>query len=264
MTQREDGFTMLEVIVAAFCLALVVGAVATLFVTGNRSSLAGQRQAALIAVADQQIELIRNEVKTKGFDALAMSSAPSVASSTTLSSDANVQLNPNYFAPSSTGCGVSNQGYAIETNYDNTSEGAASGTPTWSGCTNANFSVIEPLEVLSGGFVSPAQTNVTVGSEKATVDTYVTDTYVGCTSTLGGCPTITSNTISGCTFPTTTTSSTTCADARRVIVAVVPAASVPQDAAQNSPVYISTVFTNPTPSNAPTSAIGINLGASIG
>ena len=255
---------MIEVIVAAFCLALVVGAVATLFVTGNRSSLAGQRQAALIAVADQQIETIRDEVKTKGFDALAMKSAPSAASSATLSSDTNVQLDPDYFAPASTGCGLSNQGYAIETNYDNTSEGAVTGTPTWSGCTNASFSVIEPLEILSGGFVSSSQTNVSVGSETATVDTYVTDTYVGCTSTLGGCPTVSGNTVSGCSFPTTTASSTECADARRVIVAVVPTPSAHQDAAQNSPVYISTVFTNPTPSNAPTSAIGINLGASIG
>jgi hypothetical protein len=175
-----------------------------------------------------------------------------------------VRLDPNYFAPSSSGCGLSNQGYAIEANYDNTSEGAMTGTPTWSGCTSGSFSVMEPLEILSGGFVSPTQTSVAVGSETATVDTFVTDTYVGCTSTLGGCPTVGGNTVSGCTFPTSTTSSTECADARRVTVAVVPAASAPQDAAQNSPVYISTVFTNPTPSNAPTTAIGINLGASIG
>ena len=128
----------------------------------------------------------------------------------------------------------------------------------------ANFSVTEPLEIITTGFAQAQQTNVTVGTEKATVDTYVTDTYVGCTSTLGGCPTVSSNTVSGCTFPTTINSSTTCADARRVIVAVVPSASARQDAAQNSPVYISTVFTNPTPSNAPTSAIGITLGGDIG
>jgi type II secretory pathway pseudopilin PulG len=264
MSEREQGFTMIEVIVAAFCLALIVAAVATLFVTGNRSSLAGQRQAALIAVADQQIEKIRDQVKTLGFDALAMGSAPSAASSATLSSDANVQVDPNYFALSSAGCGASNEGYAIETNYDNTSEGAASGTPSWSGCTNAGFSVIEPLEILSGGFVSPQQTNVAVGTETATVDTYVTDTYVGCTSSLGGCPTVSGNSVSGCTFPMTTAASTECADARRVIVAVVPAPSAHQDAAQNSPVYISTIFTNPSPSNTPTNPLGINLGASIG
>ncbi|HEV3054889.1 MAG TPA: prepilin-type N-terminal cleavage/methylation domain-containing protein [Solirubrobacteraceae bacterium] len=264
MRRHEDGFTMIEVIVAAFCLGLIIVAVATLFVTGNRSSLAGERQAALIAVADQQIEFIRSEVKTKGFDALAMSSAPTTAASSTLSSDANVQLNPDYFAPASSGCGPSNQGYAIETNYDNTTEGAPTGTPTWSGCTNASFSVIEPLEILTGGFVPPGPTTVTVGSETATVDTYVTDSYVGCTSTLGGCPTLSSNSVSGCTFPTATTSSTTCADARRVIVAVVPNASARQGAAQNSPVYISTVFTNPTPSNMPTNSIGLTLGDSIG
>ncbi len=264
MTRHEDGFTMIEVIVAVFCLALVVGSVATLFVTGNRSSLAGQRQTALIAVADQQIEAIRNEVKTKGFAALAMSGAPSAASSATLSSDGNVQLDPNYFAVGSTGCGPSNEGFAIETNYDNTSEGAVTGTPTWTGCTNASFAVIEPLEILSGGFVTPTQTNVAVGSGTATVDTYVTDTYVGCTSTLGGCPTVSGNTVSGCSFPTSTASSTACADGRRVIVAVVPSPSARQDAAQNSPVYVSTVFTNPTPSNTPTTAIGINLGAGIG
>ncbi len=265
MSRGEDGFTMLEVIIAAFCLALIVGAVATLFVTGNRSSLAGQRQAALVAIADQQIEKIRNDVKTKGFDQLALSSAPATASSAALSSDASVHTDPNYFVSASTGCGLSNEGYEIQANYDYTPEGPAANVVGWSGCTYSFGSVVaEPLEILSGGFVAPGPTAVTVGTETAEVDTYVTDAYVGCTSTLGGCPTVSGNEVSGCSFPTSTATSTTCADARRVIVAVIPNVTGEQDTGPNSPVYVSSIFTNPTPSNEPTSSIGITLGANIG
>ncbi len=69
--------------------------------------------------------------------------------------------------------------------------------------------------------MAPQQTDVAVGSDTATVDTYVTDSYVGCNSSLGSCPSTTSGSVTGCSWPTSTTSSTTCADARRVVVAVV-------------------------------------------
>jgi hypothetical protein len=71
---------------------------------------------------------------------------------------------------------------------------------------------------------------------------YVTDTYVGCTS-----------------------AASTCAgDARRLIVAVVPDNHGRLDIGQNSPAYVSTIFTNPVPSNQSNSSIGLTLGLNIG
>ena len=92
---REAGFTIIEVLVATLFLALVVGAVGTLFVTDSNSSLASQRQSQLIAVADQQIELIRQTVKTSGFASLAMSAAPAAGTNSTLSYSATTHTNPN-------------------------------------------------------------------------------------------------------------------------------------------------------------------------
>jgi prepilin-type N-terminal cleavage/methylation domain-containing protein len=266
----EQGFTLVEVLVAALLLTFVVAAGSSLFVSGSDASISAQRQSQLISVADQQIETIRQEVKTQGFDELAMSAAPATGSSVTLSYDSSTHTDPNYFASASTGCGASNEGYAIETNYDSTTEGPASGVEPWSGCTDTSSTVTEPLEILSAGFVTPQQTNISVGTDTATVDTYVTDTYVGCNSALGGCPSTSGGDVSGCSWPTSTSTSTACADARRVIVAVFydDAGTFSNNGRSllgtNAPVYISTVFTNPTPSNSPESAAGVTLGAQLG
>lgn len=268
----EEGFTLIEVMVAVLMLVLIVSAATVLLVHGNNNSVASERNAQLISVADQQIETIRQQVKTKGFNALAMTSAPvTTGSSGTLAFNSNTPTNPNYFVSSGTGCGANNQGYAIEANYDDISEGAASGVVPWTGCTNTTTAptmVAEPLEILSGGFVTPAQTNVTVGSDTATVYTFVTDTYVGCTTAVGGtattCPTTTGGIISGCSWPTTTTASTTCADARRVIVGVVLNNHGSYVIGQSSPVYESTIFTSPTPANTPNTSIGLTLGLQLG
>lgn len=264
----EQGFTIIETLVAALMLALVVAAASGLFITGNDNSLASQRNSELISVADQQIEAVREKVKTDGFDALAMSATPTAGAGTTLAYSSTTYTDPNSFISSGTGCGASGLGYAIESNYDDTSQGPAPRVVPWSGCTDTSSVVAEPLEVLSGGFVTWQQTNVPVGSDTATVDTYVTDTYVGCTTSVGAnastCPTTSSNVVSGCSWPASAAVSTTCADARRVIVAVVPNTHGRNVIGRSSPVYISTVITDPTPSNAPNTAIGLSLGLQLG
>ena len=276
----EHGFTIIEVLMAALMLALIVGAASTLFVTGNDSSIAAQRESQLISVADQQIETIRQEVKTDGFAELAMQTTPSAlpGSIPNTSPFSTVKADPSSFALAKSGCGGSSEEYEIEANYDNTADPnsisgqpenpqstSSSGVTSWSGCDSG----AEPLEILNSslGFVKPQQT-VTVGTDTAVVDTYVTDTYVGC-NTVGStaCPTVSNGTLqsSACTFPSTSSpASTLCSDARRVIVAVVLDDHGRLNIGPSAPVYVSSIFTNPTPANEPTSTIGITLGVQLG
>ncbi len=240
-TADESGITIVEVLVAAMCLALVAGAAATLFITGADSSLASQRQAALISVADQQIQQVRLGVKKNGFAALAMNAAPAAGTNATLPYAGTTHTDPNDFVVS---CG-STLGYLIEANYDNTAEGAPPGVAPWTGCPATSTQVAEPLVVQAGGIVTPKLTGVPVGGDTATVYEYVTDTYLGCSSSLGNCASATG-------------------DARRVVVAVVPNNHGRYDAGQNAPAYISTIFTNPVPSNQAGGSIGLTLGAKLG
>jgi type II secretory pathway pseudopilin PulG len=230
---REDGMTLIEVIVAALLLALTAGALADLFATGNQSALGTQRQSQLLQVADQQIEQLHSQVKTKGFSALALTSAPSAAGSVT--SD---PTNPNVFVRSSSGCGTGNVGLLIETNYNFTTEGLLSGIDSYSGCPSG----AEPLVVSASGFVSPTPTSVSVGSGTANVYTYVTQTDVGCnTAVLGGCSD----------------------DARRVVVAVIPTSNLSGLGPQH-PLYETSIFTNPVPSNQPNASLGLTVGVNLG
>jgi prepilin-type N-terminal cleavage/methylation domain-containing protein len=270
----EHGFSLIEVLVAALILAAVVGGGVTLLIDGGNSAVAAQRDSQLISVADQQIETIREEVKTKGFDELAMSALPGTASNATLPYSSTTYADPNHFVSSGTGtCGTYNTGYDIEANYDNSSSGLASGVTPWSGCTAG----AEPLEVIPAvtpyvaGFVSPGPTTVSLGStgQTVTVDEYVTDTYVGCGGSTASitCPTTTTGSVVCPTtigWPSSTASSTTCADARRLIVAVIPSSTGRYDVGQTSPVYVSTIFTNPSPSNSASGTLGLTLGLQLG
>ena len=277
---RESGFTLVEVLVAILILAFVIAAASAMFVRGNDSSFAQERESQMISVADQQIQNIQEDVKTDGFAALALQSGPQSLPTSTIpntSPFSTLKVDPDAFVVTSqTGCGGSNEGYDIEANYDNTGDGIGglpenpsntgiSGVTSWSACGSG----VEPLVILnsSQGFVKAQQT-VSVGTDTAVVDTFVTDTYVGCnTSGSATCPTVSNGTLSTstCSFPTTASPSTTlCSDARRVTVAVVLDDHGRLDVGPEGPVYVSTIFTNPTPTNEPTSSIGITLGLQLG
>lgn len=271
----EDGFTLIEVLVAALMLVLVVSAATVMFADGSDTAVASQRESQLISVADQQLELIRQEVKTEGFGALAMNTTPSALPSAYAytSYSSTIDTDPNSFVVAKSGCGASSDEFKIEANYDNTGEGqpvdpqntSQNASLPWSNCDAG----AEPLEIIpstSLAFVTPQQT-VSVGTDTAIVDTYVTDTYVGCNTNFSGCPATTSGSIacSSTSFPTVSIpSSTTCSDARRVIVAVVMDRHGRYNIGPTAPVYVSTVFTNPSPSNTPTNSLGINLGVQLG
>lgn len=281
----EAGFTLIEVLVAMLVLVLIVGAASSLYAHAEVSSAGTVATAQLVGVADQQIELVRTEAKTEGFDALAMSAAPAHSSATPLLSDGTVaiQSNPDYFVSTGTGCGAGSIGYEIEENWDNSLGGAPTGINSWSGCTDTTSPtfVAEPLEVISTGLVGSSTSGTCgttvemvctqqIGSNGPTVTvyTFVTDTYVGClnnTTYPSSCPTVSSGgAISGCTWPTATTLSTTCADARRVIVAVVPPSTGSFKLGQATPVYESTIFAAATPSNAQGGTDGLTLGLQLG
>jgi prepilin-type N-terminal cleavage/methylation domain-containing protein len=285
---RDAGLTMIEVIVALFILALLMAAAVAVFTRSELSAAATLTEAQLAGVADRQLESVRDAVKTQGFDALALSAAPGHSSAPPLLSGASAQIqsDPDYFVSAGSGCGSANAGFDIEENWDNSVAGPPTGQLAWSGCTDGGNLVAEPLEVLSGGFLAAGSRSTPCPSSSATLDavcyvpvgadgpqvivhTYVTDTYVGCLrngSSQGACPTVTNGVVSGCTWPADTTASTTCADARRVIVAVVPplAANGKVALGHATPLYESTIFTAPTPANAPGGSAGLTLGLQLG
>ncbi|MEA2355034.1 MAG: hypothetical protein QOD61_1163 [Solirubrobacteraceae bacterium] len=227
----ERGFTLVEVLVTMMVTLLVIGGIATTFVQNNDSALAGQRQAQLLSVAQQQIEKVRNTVSQYGFSALALSAKPAAPTDAVLPTS---PTDPNDFIKN---WSSSSPSYLIETNYNQTTPGQISSAP----------STGEPLEIdtTTPGRITPKTTGVAVGSGTATVYTYVTQATVPCNTTvLGGC---------------------SADDVRRVIVAVLlDNTTGSQSIGPNTPVYMSTIFSNPIPSNQPSSAIGLRLGLNIG
>lgn len=236
----EHGFTLVEVLVTMLVAVLVIGAMATTFVKNGDSSLAGQRQAQLYSVAQQEIEKLRNVVSHYGFSALALNAKPTPQPSDCAGQCSPLTLpasptDPNDFIQSYSSASPS---FLIETNYNQTTAGQISNVPAAG----------EPLEIdsVAPGQVLPKSTLVPAGSGTATVYRYVTQATVPCNSVVLGLA---------------------CApdDARRVIVAVVldnPSGS--KSIGPNTPVYLSTVFSNPIPSNQPSSAVGLRLGLNIG
>lgn len=296
--RAEEGFSLVEVLVAALVLVLALTALAAVFINNQNQSSAQLEESQMINAADQQIEQLRAQVNAGKFNALGVSANPTVATQLAGTVESTYK-DPDSFAFTSgtTEC------YDINNNYDHVSSSAfASETPLdftqWSDCSSYG----EPVEVLgtsalvvegtvsSGGSLpSGVATQACPTSGSSTIDspcylnfggtymnvyTFVTDTYVGCsTVTASGvaCPTNTAGTVqaSGCTFPTATVGvgasapgSTPCADARRVTVAVYPA-HAHQQLARITPVYISSLFTNPVPTTTQQSSIGLTLEATL-
>jgi Tfp pilus assembly protein PilV len=224
--KRQDGFTYIEVLVAVVIVTLSVLGIGGMFVTANKSSLSSQRQTNLMEIAQARMDRIHQIVKQKGFSALAMSAYPANPTDATLPS---APSDPNDFVKNN---GTSSASYLIEQNFLRTSLGQITSVPT-----NG-----EPLEVDTvNGAITPKVTGVTAGNDTATVWTYVTQATIGCTSTCSA------------------------DDARRVVVAAqLTSGNGRKDIGPSNPVYLTTIVSNPIPSNQPSSSIGLRLGLNIG
>ena len=242
--RRAEGFTMIEVVVGLLLAILTIGALSELFVSGSESSVATQRQAQLISVAEQQIEQIRQQVKTQGFDKLALSGQPQTSCASIPGTIPQNPTNPDDYVTCSGGTA---QGYMIEVNYNGSSAGTPPDLTPWAGYPTGSEPLliggVSPLASTTG-FVTPYQSSVSIGSGTGEVYTYVTAVNANaCTSV----------TATGCT------------DVRRVIVAVhLDQTASRQDIGPNAPLYLSTIFARPVPSTQATQTAGLTLGVQLG
>ena len=160
----------------------------------------------------------------------------------------------------------------------------SSGTPiiSWSStvsqCSSGSGGLSVPCWLPLTPNCSTTATDVTgLPSCAVTVYAFVSDTYVGC-GTSGGtasdgtaCPTVSSNVVdcAAADLPNSTSQSSTCGDARRLIIAVVPNppdqtnATASHALARVTPVYLSTIFTNPLPSGSSADGTGLDLNLSV-
>jgi hypothetical protein len=219
---------------------MIVTAASTLFATGIHSSLAAEREAQMVAAAQLQIEAIRQAVVRSGFASLAMKTLPAKAGPDTDPSNPTDFITPN------------GTNFEIEENY-NAPGSLAEGTPATG----------EAMIVSAGGTVTAIQTNVPIAPASSsgaavtgTVYTFVTQVTDVCNTTL---PTNASALCSGA-----GATSAADADARRVVVAVkLDQVGGTRDNGPNAPQYLTTIITNPTPSNQVNSAAGLRIGLNV-
>jgi type II secretory pathway pseudopilin PulG len=240
--RRSEGFTLVEVIVALWIALLALGALVFAFANNDDSSLASQREITQLSVLQQQIEKVREVVPQYGFNALALSAEPAAPTASPLPND---PTDPNDFF---TGHGTANEAFLVENNYNNTSEGVLSDTPSTgeplldpnTGATGGQIAPVQCIDLSSGSAGSCG--SLAGGSDPyATVYTYVTQTNsVGCGGAAGSCN----------------------GDARRVIVAALlnnPSAPTRHDVGPNTPTYSTTVITNPVASDQSNQASGLRV-----
>jgi type II secretory pathway pseudopilin PulG len=259
--KREEGMTLVEVIVAMFLLALIVGALADAFVNNNQSALASQRQTQLLSILEQRIEYVHQVLTqnyaTTGFSTVALRSNPSKGVDTTLPGS---PTDPNDFiTPYVTGFTTSSSGTAenflIEKNYNSTSEGTIDGgSQTYSeelevDPTNGKIDPVVYVDTVTGTTYVPPAT-VPVADPYVTVYTFITATTLGSNTTLTAC-----NSSVGVTTAT--------GDGRRVIVAAVPSPTGRTDLGSNTPQYSSTILGAPIPGNQCQAASGLRIGLNI-
>jgi type II secretory pathway pseudopilin PulG len=161
----EEGFTIVEVVVAILIIGLMMGATVSLLSSGSKSSLANQRQVTALSVAQQQIEQIHQIVHQYGFNAVAVNG--SVSSYTPRDSTVPADpANPNDYVQ------TSSSSFQVMPNYHD-----ATGTPL----------ATEPLLFsTTSGQITPISTSVTAGNTTATVWRYVTQRTETCNAALTG------------------------------------------------------------------------------
>jgi prepilin-type N-terminal cleavage/methylation domain-containing protein len=250
---RDDqGFTMIEVIIAMFIAVIVIGALAVGFVGASDGVTSAQTETQLIAVADQHIEQIRQLVDADGFDALALTSNPAGPEPSTLPADPSdpddyvTGWSSTYPAATWTPSSATVEGYLIESNFNNSALGTIDGGTTFS----------EPLLVngawnyTSGTTTSEGQVpqtfTVTLPSgEVVTGHVYITATTVPCAAT---------GTLLG----------TSCTgDARRLIVAVQDQSPAGRTDVPTAPEYTSTIIVRGEPANQQNLSNGLEVGVGV-
>jgi prepilin-type N-terminal cleavage/methylation domain-containing protein len=308
MFKSQQGFTLIEVMVAALVIVLGMTALAGVFTGAQSEASADVQQNQLINIADSQIEQLSASASSHGFDAVGvmLPGGEGISSFSPLSSATirNTWLDPEKFVEG--GC------FEIANNYDDVTAGSSASAPygtapagftPWSNCSNTHS---EPLQTFSGGgglvqwsgspvaacnmgastvvtvpcyqnlsSACPASGSYSITSVPAcavTVYAFITDTYVGCEASATNtpaaiCPTVTDGTVQAVTtgtsscLTTSAVASNSCADARRITVAVVP--NVSHTDARVTPVYLSTVLTNPAPSTSQAGSVGLTLGGTL-
>jgi len=229
----EDGFTLIEVVMAASLAIITVLAIGGTLSKSVFNSIGHQRQAATLSIAQREVEQMRQTVATYGFDALAMSGQPGAPTAGALASNPS---NPDDFV---TGHGTPSVAYKIMENFHSTGGGVATGTPASGEPLIVGGTVTYPTT----GRVTPVTTNVTSGRVAATVYRYVTRRTEAC-ATAGGCD----------------------GDSRRVVIAVVPTdSSADSELQTKKPFYFTAVINNPVPQDAQAqSGAGLRIGVNIG
>jgi type II secretory pathway pseudopilin PulG len=241
----ESGFTMVEVMVAMFVALLVIGALAVGFTNASNSTISAQTDTALLSVADQKIENLRQLAETSGFDALALTANPSGPEPATLAQNPQ---SPDYlisgwtsgYPGSWTPSAATTEAYRIETNYNDTTKGTIDGGSTYA----------EPLLVngtwnANAGAVAPTFSVTLPKGEVVSGHVYITEQSAPCNTT------------------TTLLGGSCGADARRIIVAVQDATPTGRTDVPTSPQYTSTIITRSVPSNQQNLANGLEVGIGV-
>ena len=167
MRSNEDGFTLIEVVVAIMVIALIMGATVELMTTGFKSSLANTRQVEALSLAQQQIEQIRQSFRQSGFSAIAINGSVSSYTPRDTTPPANPTTPNDYVQPSA---------------------GTFNVMPNYHDSTGAPLASETLLFDTTNGRISPVSTGVAAGNATATVWRYVTQRTETCNTALpGGC-----------------------------------------------------------------------------
>ena len=161
---RDDGFTLVELLIARTVLAVGLVAIIGGVDRSNGLTLTSQDREQMSAYGQRELERLR----TYPYDSLALNSLPA-ASGTGLTPDDGEQSNPrnpSYY--------VSGSNFKVKSDYSNSSSGpppnVASGGE----------------QMVSGGTLSPGPDTVTLGTTKFLVYRYITwRDDPGCTSCPG-------------------------------------------------------------------------------
>lgn len=259
--RREQGFTLVEVLAAMVLFLVVLVGITFFFASNQDSSYASQREVSQLSVAQGQIENIRQLAKRYGFSALALSSNPATKTDSTLPTN---PPDPNDYIVSQ---GTSSESYEIMSNYNDSTAGVASNTPSTGETlldpntgTTGQVTQLQYVDLSTGtSYLSTASVPSTGGVKDpyAVVNTFVTQasTVAGCNAGVGTCAS---------------------SDTRRVIVAVelhnpnatndyaacssgVVGPKGRCDLGPSTPTYTSTIFVNPIASNQTGSASGLRI-----